>query len=188
MFIHMRALATFAWSACLWQSVSATTLQKLTLAELAAKSTAIIRARVISSKGSRRGADVFTVYELETFETVKGQNGRVPGQVAVPGGIAEGIRQVVAGAPVLKIGQEYVLFLWTGHPGLAQLTGLSQGLFAVARPSSGDVIATRAMASERMLDGSGHPARNEPFSMPWSELKAKVIEALFADRAATAKR
>jgi hypothetical protein len=188
MLLVMRALATFAWSACLWQSVSATTLQKLTLDELAAKSTAIIRARVISSRGSRRGTDVFTLYELETVEMVKGQYGRVPGQVAVPGGIAEGIRQVVAGAPVLKINQEYVLFLWTGHSGLTQLTGLSQGMFMVTRGPSGDVIASRAMASERMLDGSGHPARSEPVAMPWSELKAKLVEALSTDRAATAKR
>ena len=65
-----------------------------------------------------------------------------------------------------------------GSSGLTQLTGLSQGMFIVTRTPSGDVIASRAMASERMLDGSGHPARSEPVAMPWSELKAKLVEAL----------
>ncbi len=176
----MRALAIIVFSACLQQAAEATTLQQLTLEEMAQQSTAIVRAKVTGSSGVWHGTDVFTVYQFETLETVKSQNGAPPVEVGVPGGIAGGVRQVVAGAPLLRQGREYVLFLWTGRSGLAQVIGLSQGLFAVERSSAGDVIATRGTAGERMLDRAGHAARDEALSMPWAELRSKVIQALKA--------
>jgi hypothetical protein len=182
----MRALAIFVfWAvsfATAWAPAEATTLQQLTLREMAEKSTTIVRARVIGSSGVVRGADVYTLYRFETLETVK--SGKAPGEVAVPGGVAGGMRQVVAGAPVLRPGHEYVLFLWTSRSGLTQLIGMSQGLFTVERTTAGDVLATQAAAGERMLDGAGHAVRDEVSSMPWSELKAKVTGALAAAPAA----
>jgi hypothetical protein len=165
-----------------WVPASASTLQQLSLDEMVQKATAIVRAKVTGSTEVLRGADVFTIYRLETLEAVKAPNGIKPAEVAVPGGVAGGLRQVVAGAPVLHAGQDYVLFLWTSRSGLTQLMGMSQGLFTVDRTTSGDVIATRAAASEQMLDGAGHAVRDETFSMPWGELKRKVAKSLTAGR------
>ena len=184
----MRALAIFVCLVALWQTAEATTLQQLTLEEMAQKSTSIVRAKVTGSTGVRQGTDVFTVYQFKTLEILKRQNGTPPTEVAVPGGIAGGMRQVVAGAPVLRAGQEYILFLWTGRSGLAQVIGMSQGLFAVERTTAGDSIATRGMAGERMLDGAGHAARDEVLSMPWSELRVKVIQALRAGTVAAGRQ
>jgi len=176
----MRALAIFVfWVVYLanaWAPAWATTLQQLTLQEMAEKSTAIVRARVTGSSAVVRGADVYTVYRFETLETVK--PGKAPSEVAVPGGVASGIRQVAAGAPSVRPGCEYVLFLWTSRSGLTQLMGMSQGLFTVERTTTGDVLTTQALASERMLDGAGHAVVDPVLSMPWSELKAKVRSAL----------
>jgi hypothetical protein len=183
----MRALTIFVILVALWQTAKATTLQKLTLEEMAQKSTGIVRAKVTGSTAVRQGTDVFTVYQFETLEAVKRQNGTPPTAVAVPGGIAGGMRQVVAGAPVLRAGREYILFLWTGRSGLAQVIGMSQGLFAVEHTTAGDIIATRGMAAERMFDGAGHAARDEVLSMPWSELRAKIIQALKAGTVAAAR-
>ncbi len=149
---------------------------------MAQKATAIVRAKVTGSVEVLRGTDVFTVYRLETLETVKASNGIKPADVAVPGGVAGGMRQVVAGAPVLRAGQEYVLFLWTSRSGLTQLMGMSQGLFTVERTTAGDAIATRAAAGEQMLDGAGRAVRDETLSMPWAELKSKVMKTLAAGR------
>ena len=182
----MRALAISVFFAGL--TANATTLQQLTVEEMAQKSTAIVRAKLTGSNGIRYGTDVFTVYQFETLETVKRSNGTQPTEVGVPGGIAGGIRQVVAGAPVLRAGQEYILFLWTGRSGLAQVIGMSQGLFGVECTTAGDSIATRGMAGERMLDGAGHLARDEAFSMPWPELRAKVIHALKAGTVAAGRQ
>jgi hypothetical protein len=180
----MRALAIFVClcSAGAWVPAQGTTLQQLSLGEMAQKATAIVRARVTGSVEVLRGTDVFTVYQFETLETLKAPNGIKPMDVAVPGGIAGGLRQVVAGAPVLRAGQDYVLFLWTSRSGLTQLMGMSQGLFTVERTAAGDVIATRAAAGEQILDGAGRAVRDETLSMPWAELKSKVMKTLMAGR------
>src|SRR5258708_5694047 len=114
---------------------SATTLQQLGFAEMAQKSTAIARVRVIRVSGVLRGADVYTVYHFETLESLKAPVDGWTADVAVPGGAAGGIRQVVAGGPPLRGGNEYVLFLWTSRSGLTQIIGLSQGGFSVATSS-----------------------------------------------------
>lgn len=85
---------------------------------------------------------------------------------------------MVAGAPTLRPGQEYVLFLWTSRSGLTQLTGMSQGLFSVERTTAGDPQASRAAAGEQMLDAAGHAVREEALSMPLTELRAQVGKAL----------
>ena len=38
---------------------------------------------------------------------------------------------------MLKIGDEYVFFVWTSRSGLAQIIGLSQGLFNVLPDGKG---------------------------------------------------
>jgi hypothetical protein len=185
----MRTLAIYVclvgvWVCCdvAWNPAEATTLQQLSLGEMTQKATAIVRARVTGATEVLRGSDVYTVYQLETLESVKAPNGITPTDVAVPGGVAGGMRQVVAGVPLLEAGREYVLFLWTSRSGLTQLMGMSQGLFRVERTTTGDVIATRAAASEQILDSAGRAVRDETLSMPWAELKSKVTKTLTAGR------
>jgi hypothetical protein len=174
----MRAVAISVFLACVGMPASATILQQLTFEEMAQKSTLIVRAKVTSSGGVVRGGEVFTIYRFETLETLK--SSRPASELAVAGGIAGGIRQVVAGSPILHPGPEYVFFLWTGPSGLAQLLGMSQGLFTVERNKPGDARASRMAAGEQMLDSSGRAVRDEALSMPWAELKAKVSQALSA--------
>ena len=68
--------------------VRGTTLERLPLDVMAEKSTAIVRARVVGSSGVLRGADVYTVYQIQVVEHWKGSGS--PVQVAVPGGVAGG--------------------------------------------------------------------------------------------------
>ena len=172
----MRVVAIFVFLACAGIPAGATILQQLPLDEMAGKSTSIVRALVTSSSEVVRGADVFTIYRFETLETLK--SGPAAREVAVPGGVAGGMRQVVAGAPTLHTGREYIFFLWTGRSGLTQLTGMSQGLFSVDRTTSGDRRVSRGAAGEQMLDASGRAVRDEALSMPLTELKAKIAKAL----------
>jgi hypothetical protein len=159
-------------------SAQATTLLRLGLGDMAQDSTAIARVKIVAASDVLRGSDVFTVYRFETLESLKKPASGTLQNVAVPGGAAGGIRQIVAGAPVLHVGSEYVLFLWTSRSGLTQIVGLSQGLFEVNRESSNRLQVRRAATSEQMLDAAGRPVRPEPVTMSWSEMKSLVSQAI----------
>ncbi len=161
----------------------ATTLQQLTLDDMIQKSTAIVRARIVGShtesRGTGSGADIYTLFQLQVVETWK-SSGRAAAEVAVPGGVSNGIRQMVTGAPELKAGQEYVLFLWTGRSGLTQVIGLSQGVFKLSEEGSGGGVAMRPAASELMLNTSGQPVEDRPLSIPLQDLRTRVSKVLGA--------
>lgn len=160
-------------------ALSATTLEQLTLDDMIQKSTAIVHARVTASRAATRGADIYTYFQLQVLETWK-SGAQPPTEVAVPGGVLNGIRQSVAGAPELKPGGEYVLFLWTGRSGLTQVIGLSQGLFKLSEESSGGAVAQRPATSELMLNSSGLPVSDRPVSMQLDALRTLVLQGLGA--------
>jgi len=157
--------------------VRATTLEQLTLDDMIGKSTAIVRARVVGSHSAARGGNIYTYFQLQVLESWKGS---AVTEVALPGGVANGIRQSVAGAPELKPGREYVLFLWTSRSGLTQLMGLSQGLFHVSEEGPGGVLARRPPASELMLDRSGNPVEDRSLSIQIRDLRAQVLRTVRA--------
>ena len=161
----------------LLNSAGATTLQKLGLDEIIQKSTAIVRVKALGSAGALRGQDIYTFYQLQVVEDFRGTGLRQI-EVAVPGGTAGGLRQIVSGAPQLNPGQEYVLFLWTSPSGLTQVIGLSQGLFAVQRDAAGNPAVARPPTSELMLDKAGHPVSDQAVWMQLSELRARIQNTL----------
>jgi hypothetical protein len=167
----------------------ATTLEQLTLDEMAQKSTAIVWARVTGSRAATRGTDIYTYFQFQVLETWK-SSGKASAEVAVPGGVVDGIRQSVSGAPELKPGQEYVLFLWTSRSGLTQLMGLSQGLFKVSEESSegGSVaVVQRPAASELMLNRSGIPVDDHAVNMRLQDLRSRVRQALASAKLGASK-
>jgi hypothetical protein len=169
-------------------SALATTLEQLSLDEMARQSTAIVRARVMGSHAATRSGNIYTYFQIQVLENWKGQGST---EVAVPGGEVDGIRQSVTGAPELKTGQEYVLFLWTSRSGLTQVIGFSQGLFKVSEEGSegggGVAFARRPAASELMLDRSGRPVEDRPLRIELSHLRARVREALGVAKLGAAK-
>jgi hypothetical protein len=148
------------------------TLEQLSLADMARQSTSIVRARVTGSRCAYKGSAIYTYFQLQVLEPWKSA-AQLATEVAVPGGAVDGIRQSVTGAPELKTGQEYVLFLWTSRSGLTQVIGLSQGRFSV----SGDMVQ-RPPASELMLDRSGHPVEDRAMSLNIQDLRAQVLQSL----------
>jgi hypothetical protein len=78
-----------------------------------AKSTAVVRGKVISSYPSFGGPIIYTDCEVQVSEQLKGTSGSSL-DVVVPGGTTNNLRQINSGAPQLDLGGELVLFLWTG--------------------------------------------------------------------------
>jgi len=186
--LRMRVWTLLLTSSALTLSVSATTLEQLTVDEMAQKSTAIVRARVTGSHVATRGTDIYTYFQLQVLETWK-SSGQSNTEVAVPGGVVDGIRQSVSGAPELNPGQEYVLFLWTSRSGLTQVMGLSQGLFKLSEESSGggSAVVQRPAASELMLNRSGLPVDDHAVTMPLQDLRSRVRQALVSAKPGAAK-
>jgi hypothetical protein len=173
----MRGFSQAAAAILAAATLCATTLQQLSLTEMIQQSTAIVRGKVARSLASYRGADLYTHYQIDVLETLKGGTGRQV-DLAVPGGYLNGVHQTVAGAPQLVVGQEYVVFLWTGKSGMTQAIGLSQGLFSVRVDAGGNTVLVRPGAGEPMLDASGRLVKDQPFSIALSELRARIAQVL----------
>ena len=139
-----RLLSAFALFSCALP-LQCATLERLSLDDMIAKSTAIIRGKAVSSHAAFSGRIIYTHYSIQVSESYKGGAGTL--DVAVPGGVADGLRQAISGAPELQLGREYVLFLWTGPSGITQIIGLTQGLFSV----------TPGTESEPRRHASGQP-------------------------------
>jgi hypothetical protein len=183
----MRTLPFLLASLAILPPAGATTLLQLSMSDMIQQSTSIVRATVTASSGAFRGRDIYTYYQIQILETVKPGSGPASPQmqIAVPGGVAGGFRQPVAGAPSLTVGGQYVLFLWTSRSGLTQVIGLSQGLFTVipstgvnATPDNSTVV--RAAATATMLDVNGNVAADQTVKLLWSELRTRIQQQLGA--------
>jgi hypothetical protein len=152
-----------------------TTLERLSLDGMIAKSTAIVRGKVLSSFGRFHGPVIYTHFRLQVAETYKGS---AVTDVMVPGGTAGGTTQEVAGAAQLTPGREYVLFLWTGPSGATQILGLTQGVFAVPEDAADDPTLVRSASTELMLDPqTAQAVKDQRLTMRLSELKSRIAGA-----------
>ena len=98
--------------------------------------------------------------------------------VVVLGGTSQRLSQTFSGAPQLGGGVDYLLFLWTGPSGLTQIIGLSQGLFQLQKDDKGELIATRAAASETMLDPkTGRLVNDQAIRLRLTDLRSRVRTA-----------
>lgn len=160
---------------------SATTLQRLSLADMISKSTAIVHAKATGSYTGVRGGDIYTYYQFQVSQTLKPPGPPMKAlQVAVPGGAAQGIRQTVPGAPNISIGVDYVLFLWTSPSGLTQVIGLSQGLFRMTSDPAGNAIIIRSASTEPMLDANGNAITDQGMVLRWSNVLSQIQKTVGA--------
>jgi hypothetical protein len=154
--------------------LQAATLEYLSLADMAAKSTAIVRGRVVSTSTDSRGSLMYTRYTIQVLELLKGPEASQV-DVVVLGGTSQGLSQTFSGAPRLSGGVDYLLFLWTGPSGLTQIIGLSQGVFELQKDGDGEWIAARAAASETMLDPkTGRLVNDQALRMRLTDLRSRV--------------
>src|SRR5262245_36115972 len=118
---------------------------------MAAKSTAVVRGKVLSSRAAFSGQVIYTHFRIQVTERFKGPT-ESSVEVVVPGGVVNNLRQTFAGTPEFQVGEEYVFFLWTGKDYLNHVIGLTQGLFTLSKDHTNDPTATRLASREMMLD------------------------------------
>jgi hypothetical protein len=150
----------------------------MSMNDLILQSTSIVRAKITGSRSVSAGrGNIYTYYQLQVSETLK-VTGILPAEVAVPGGVYGNLRQIGIGSPALTQGQDYLLFLWTGHSGVTQVIGLSQGLFSLSQDASGDTVLNRPAIADQMLDKAGKPVTDAALTMKWSDLRALILKTL----------
>jgi hypothetical protein len=165
--------------------LQAASLEYLSLDDMAAKSTAIVRGRMVSAGTHARGSLIYTQYSIQVLERLKGPEASQV-DVVVLGGRSQGLSQTFSGAPQLGVGTDYVLFLWTGPSGLTQIIGLSQGLFQLQKDDKGEWIATRAAASETMVDPkTGRLVNDQAIRLRLTDLRSRVRSAAAGRRGAS---
>jgi hypothetical protein len=158
------------------------TLRQLSLDDMIRQSTMIVHGTVQPASVIYHGSMIFSHYVIQVTEIYKSpassQSASSQVDFGVPGGSLNGIIQRVAGAPILSVGQDYVLFLWTSKSGLTQVTGLSQGLFSVISSPGAPPMVVRAAAAQTMLNATGQPVNSNDISMPLSALKTEIANLL----------
>jgi hypothetical protein len=173
----MRRLMISALVAACLAPLPGSTLLQLSLNAMIQQSTAIVRGTVQPASPALRGSMIYTHYLLQVAKTYKGAP--VPSiDLAVPGGVLNGVRQSFAGAPSLTAGQDYFLFLWTSKTGLTQVIGLSQGLFNVTTNSAGQLMVSRGATSETMLNTSGQVTTDSSIQMPLIQMRGLIQTVL----------
>jgi len=172
------ALCLAVWLAPVWGA----TLERLTLDDMIAKSTAIVRGQVTGSSAAYRGTVIYTHFQVNVLDRWKGAaQGTV--DVLVPGGVANGIRQTYPGAPQLNAGQEYVLFLWTSSSGATYTLGFTQGVFTLPKDASGQTMAVRAPTTETLLEPvTGRVLKDQPIRMPLAQLVSRITAGVSSTR------
>jgi hypothetical protein len=158
-------------------TLEATTLTRATLDDLIQKSTAIVHGKVLGSSPVSRGQIIYTAYRIQVLERWKGaQDAQV--EVMIPGGVLNGVRQNVSGAPQLAEGTEYVFFLWTGQSRITHLLGLSQGVLDMTQSALGETMVIRSASEATLLDATGKVTQAERISMKLSDFRTRVATML----------
>lgn len=156
------ALAVLAAGVFAPGSASSAVMERMSLDEMSRTADLVVVGTVLS-RTSRydappRAHRIVTDVVVHVDDSVRGE---AAGEVIVttPGGEVDGMGQIVTGAPVLRPGEEVVLFL---HP--ARLTpvgprraivGLSQGMFVIHRDRPGAPPRARQRLSGVFFVGHG---------------------------------
>ena len=173
-----RYLTIALLAACSILPLGSATLERLSMDDMIARSTAIVRGTVTGSWTAFTGHDIYTHYRIQVSERFKGTAQKLV-EIAVPGGTVGELHQTVSGSPVLRQGDQFVFFLWTSKSGVTWITGLTQGLFSLAGGNTADPTATRAASRELMLDAvTAHPVKDNGVSLKLSDLRTRIAARL----------
>jgi hypothetical protein len=118
----------------------ATTVLRMTDAEIVADSRWILEGRVISVSGAwnEDRTQIFTTVEIAVGDVLKGELAEKTVRLRMLGGSADGISMIVVGAPTFRAEEEVVLCLGANLHAMLPVVGLAQGKFSLtAEPSDG---------------------------------------------------
>jgi hypothetical protein len=131
--LHLAAAAALLTACAGAARLHATVIVPADLPELVAEARTIVQGRVVSAEArpapaGERGIE--TLVTIAAGEYLKGSLGSHV-TIRVPGGQVGDRRQIVFGAPVLRSGDDVILFLGGSGPSVPWILGLNQGVFRI---------------------------------------------------------
>lgn len=134
------------------EPTSATTLMRMSLAQMAHAAQLIVRARCA---GNSTGWDAGEIWTFTSFDVEEAWHGSAPSRISVRllGGRAGNITSTVSGIPRFSPGEEVVLFLEPTPRGDFSIVSWEQGTFRLRRDArAGEEIAVQDTASFPVFD------------------------------------
>jgi len=157
----------------------ATTLEHMSVAQMARASQEIVRARCV---GNSVGWDEGEIWTFTTFRVEEVWRGHAAGPITVRllGGRTGQLTSLVAGVPRFLPGEEVVLFLQRTSRGDFSIVSWEQGTFRIRRdPASGQENVTQDTASLETFDSSMHRfVVGGIRAMPIARFRAQIEAAL----------
>jgi hypothetical protein len=152
----------------------ATSADKLTLQDLADRSTLVVRGTVLKVQARwDHGQRIVTDVDVQVTETLKG--GAAPRvRVTQPGGAVGNIGQAVEGVATFREGEDVVVFLRLQDPEHFRVVGMSQGKFHVTRTTLGKWVAEPSATETVLVD----PRTQEPSRADLKPLELGSLRAL----------
>jgi hypothetical protein len=131
---------------------SASVLRGMTVKELRSGADAIVSGRVAGARAVSDGRTIETVVRVRVAARHKGETERVI-TMRLPGGVADGRRLVVPGAPQLERGEQVLLFLYRAGQEWRPV-GLFQGVWMLD-PADTDTARSSDSGGASLLRDSG---------------------------------
>jgi hypothetical protein len=157
----------------------ATTLARLSLAQLAAGSDAVARVRCVSAVSRWENGSIWTVTTFDVAENLKGQ---LPREITVrlPGGRVGHLTASVDGTPKFIPGADTVVFLQRARTGGFTVAGWVEGTFRISRdPRSGSETVTQDSSAFAVFDAATRTFRAEGIRrMPMEIFRAQIAAAV----------
>jgi len=172
-------------------SGEAAVLIHLTFEEMTEQSSAVVLGRCVEvrSEWTADRSDIVTHYVFEVRQYYKGNLGQRITITGLGGQVGEWVA-LYSGVPGFRVGEEAVLFVWTGPQGRHQVIGLTQGKFRVGRDgATGEAVLQQTLSAEPMLEprNHSHAAPAGQLAMPLAAFRSR-IESYLRNRAGGARQ
>jgi len=163
-----RFVTTLVCVAALAATAAATVFIPTEFREVIADAGLIVRGHLTDVRATTIGGSVETIGTVAVENVLKGQSDGFV-SIRVPGGVIDGRRFVMVGAPELRVGEQAVFFLKRGQDNVWRPVGLSMGVCAVhADPTTGRPVIDPPILAGRTATTGQRVARGDPRRRPMS--------------------
>ena len=182
--MRMRLLLLLAGLGLASATTQATTVVPIDLNQMTARASTIVRGRValVQSRWTDDLRRVETVVTLDASIYLKGDLG-ARFVFRMPGGKIGTLRTVVVGAPVIREGDEIVVFLEAAGPVIPHIVGFNQGVFRVATDarSGRQTVARPVLAGEAARTAPLHSGDVTLTTVPVAAFEARIRSIMTRD-------